>query len=259
MTYPYRWYLASLFSGIILLFGYGYDLKPIWNELHTQKINEKTMASELTHLHALLSSNRHDRLVKQENFSNQTDHMQVIPALVAIVRLQGLHLQSIQEQAPLLHLVVRGNFNQLVAFTFMLANDAAMMIRDFELGETDDKQLQMTLTMRVENKIISFDNSFINTMHLQNPFCGMNHSTTQDLATSSNVLSSISLHQIKMVGYIHQGDRSAAMILLPNETTMSIAQGFILGAERGVVTQIQHNQINLTLSTGETTTIRMSN
>jgi Tfp pilus assembly protein PilP len=58
-------------------------------------------------------------------------------------------------------------------------------------------------------------------------------------------LQSFPLSQIKMIGFLQQGLRHAALLFLPNNSLIMVEAGAVVGKERGIIMTISNHYLEL--------------
>lgn len=182
--------------------------------------------------------------------------MQYDVTISSIKRSNAQHIQ----QSHLLTITLQGHPNNLLSFLIALKpNQHPFTLLDFSFVPKEQSKYVLTLaillmsTSRLEGPIKTTARSH-QAITVTNLFCSRQFSTAHD----ANLLQSNPLSQIKMIGYLAQGHRHQALVLLHDHLVFSVNEQTILGQERFRIQSITEDRIKLLSPTGEYKTLLLS-
>jgi Tfp pilus assembly protein PilO len=259
MNYKYRWFYSVFMVISIMTLGYLYELQPLLSQIKTLRLDERGAKSQLDKL---------SQLAKQEAAVNEgkwaaQQHSQsgFLADLFELVNSSGLKLQSVRFAMPqefsvmgvdMAHLTVKGGFAEISSFIFSIANQPSpILMTDFSYKSVDGSQLLMTmdiLALKVNLKKLPLYGDEAGFADVHNPFCALSSAMPVSQEDAVSKMQSTLLRQIKMVGYLHQAPRSSALVQLPNSVVMEVGLGNVIGRERGIVTNVERDFMQVMLS-----------
>jgi len=237
MHYQYRWIYAVIISILILMLAYFYDFQDQLRQVEKLSIDTK----ELTMTLAKVSQTMEETHMTTEP-STKTD---LLAQLLAMAQSKGLVIQSVNTvpssrvpDALQVHLKVRGDFQLVSAFVQALyAQKNAALMLDFSYQSTEHHEWLFTSDILILSAIDLLKSTPDLVVH--NPFC---QTVTLPPLTYDDSLAKLvatPLAQIKMVGYLREGERSSALVALPGGLLLDVYEGSRLGKEQGVVVEVK--------------------
>lgn len=245
MSYKYRWILAMLGCGLIILFGYFYAIQPGLTRLTLLRKLKKDLLSELVNVTQLNSRLVHLPASKSAIERKATDWL---TDLFTQLWLNDLKVKSIEmgfdsEHEVFAQLRVQGDFKNIFSFVHTLPLRYSITDFNYQLENNDYLFFMKIMASATENIEIN-QYATLALASIGNPFCHEKerpniHSAEMD----KQLLGLTSIQQIKMKGYIRQEKRIAALLLLPNGELFTAELGWILGQEQAELIDIQSNHV----------------
>lgn len=254
MHYKNRWLYALLLSLVLIGVAFFYDVAPALNTQTRLRKTEIQLAKQLTDLKRDAHGASQAIFADKDTLTPSDRDPALLSALVAAVQTSGLHIQSIDrvslqsEQEMVFHLTAKGNFTQLGAFVFHVETSAyPMLVMDFTCEAKEANAFLFAadvLLLKNKMQITSTENATV--FAGENPFCDAN---TQSLSfqNAQEIMRSIPLQHMKMIGHSQHEQRYTALLLLPENVVVAVEKGFLLGKEGGVVTDIQRDHVRILL------------
>ncbi|TAK78358.1 MAG: hypothetical protein EPO11_01320, partial [Gammaproteobacteria bacterium] len=129
----------------------------------------------------------------------------------------------------------------LSAFIWQLIHQVpSVALQNFSYQSTETDQFIFTMNIVLLKSPV--DVQSVKFVQMNNPFCRY-ETAKNDVVRAQSVV----LEQIKMVGYLQQGERNQALLLLPTGAVIAVDPGAIVGKEKGTVTDIQSEKVIITL------------
>lgn len=256
MKYQYRWYYAAVVSVAVMILVYVYDLKPAISRLTSMRQSEARTSKKLKIYRK--------KIVKQpvnetKNLVHSIESSTYLSDILALVSVSGMVMQTVNlskrpsqdDDIELIHLVALGQFHQATAFFYAIARQTyPVLITNFSYKKNDKNIFSMTMDVLVWKENASFfliENDKIKVLPgPHNPFCGAENAVI-DHENDVSALQSFALARLKMQGYLQQGERHLALILLPNNSLVAVQNGAVIGKEHAIITEIfrDHTQFLL--------------
>lgn len=265
MKYKYRWLYAIPASAAMMIGGIYYDIQPGLAQLANLHEIEMGTTKELSRFKqfavqkAAASAGTEAKSFKR--YGSQADSLS---DLLSLAHLQGLTIQSVNfapsrqfniintgVNTEAIHLVTQGDFSQIYSFIFMISRQPhPILITDFLYKSTEQNKFLFAMNVvsfKSNTQHFQTNKSHEDLSQMQNPFCPaanlVEMSNKNDLAK----LKSISMDQLKMVGYFQQGIRSQALVMAPTGIVSEVGIGSVLGKEGGMVTEIKRDCVVVVL------------
>lgn len=268
MSYQFRWVYALLVAVAVIAAGYIEMIAPKLNSLMKLNKTENEWTNKIDaikNLKIAVSSGRVEKNVK----SNEWNWLQ---EWIALVHFSGVSVETVKiipllssqpSRNTLLHLVVHGNFSQInTLLSEMDGGYFSARVQDFVIKATSQDSLQLNMTVLLSVRTLSHlaERSRVGMplQRLQNPFClsGVMHHGV--FRRDDVVLQQTPLALIKMTGFMQQGARKNALVLLPDQRLIAVRRFAKIGSEHGLVTAIQNDRILINLPTGKKQEIVLS-
>ncbi len=256
MHYNYRWVFALIISVIILSVGYFYDLSCHQHRLQNLHHVEK----------ALMRRSIINVVAKPRNMPSVIKSKKPINYLLAIAALASKHAVRIEKMSIVksalfasntqkIQLSVQGEYLSVAAFVSDLFHQSyAILPARFVYKEMVGSRVSFNGELIVTSILMPED------LIAQKPpqrslFC----SASAELVNEDTNVPLIfdSLNAIKMIGYMEQGLRKQALIMLSNRTLITVIPGMKLGSEHGEVIEIQPKAIKILLPNNKQFELRM--
>lgn len=269
MKYKYRWLYAIPASAAMMIGGIYYDIQPGLAQLANLHEIEMGITKELSRFKQFAvqkaAASAGTEAKSFERYGSQADSLS---DLLSLAHLQGLTIQSVnfspsrqfniintgvnrEVNTGAIHLVTQGDFSQIYSFIFMISRQPhPIFITDFLYKSTEQDKFLFAMNVvsfKSNTQHFQANKSHEDLSQMQNPFCSaanlVEMSDKNDLAK----LKSISMHQLKMVGYFQQGTRSQALVMAPTGIVSEVGIGSVLGKEGGMVTEIERDCVVVVL------------
>jgi hypothetical protein len=247
MQYKYRWYYAAGIMLIVMWLSLFYFIIPKWDEAAALLSTEEQLTLNLTAIKQFASQHH------EEVINNNLQPIRMAE-LVALGHTSGVTVQSINLLArqPLeaahmniIQMVVSGDFTKVVQFIYAITYQRHLSaVTDFlyKVDHHDEGNL-FNLNLMLSDDVTRFSSEALplsNTV-MHNPFCFTANEAFQQ--NDPTELQQVPLNQIKMVGYLRQGDRVVGIVALPSGAVFDVRLADILGLEHGVVKKIERYHI----------------
>jgi len=264
MKYKYRFIYAVLISLIIIFWGFYRDLQPKLHELGLLQNKVVLLKSRMDYLQKTFA---HNSISKQRLLSppqqNSSPEM-VLTAILNTAALNGLVVQSTKigmlgsdknNQTLPVYLSFLSDFNHFMLFVQALASQHyPIMINHFLLKLAEQNQISIELNLIIFSRTTHFlaeKNLFITKSNFFNPFCLTENTSGLPIInpiSDSERLQKWPLLQLKMIGYLQEAHRLAAIVLLPDGALVDVVAGSKIGKEQGVVSLIKQDRIVILLA-----------
>lgn len=247
--YKYRFWFSSGFAGFLGLFIFFYFIYPKITELENLKIKYNDLIETY---HSI------SELPKKNSFIPSQKPIEPYPSQIAllsdviktsrydsvkILSLERIHRIDDKAVIPGINLTLRGNFSSLTAFlTYMKTQLSLLVVSDFAFyGVQNTLNLSLTLysipgaMLQRSKKAYGLGSRPL----LPSPlFCESEKITYFKLPTAEEVMTHISVREIKKIGYLRKDKKSQALLLLPNKQMFFAHQGMIIGKEHALIHNI---------------------
>lgn len=241
MHYRYRWLYALGIFFISFCFSFYYVIHPEWTELRSLKSKTKKLKQEV-----FLMPSKHDKIFEKFRFlPTKKDFLLILTALefttgVKIISLKDKpHLPLTPLEAKMLSLTIQGNHQQVFLFLDQLLEHPFVLL-DFNY-HFNLKQVLLNIDL-----LILKNNNLFNKTSSMSKMIGQPHHSFCRQTTSQLLWPP--LRQIKMIGYMKQGQRAQAILFLPTHQLVHVDVGTFIGQERGKVFKILPRQIDVFLN-----------
>jgi hypothetical protein len=170
---------------------------------------------------------------------------------VSLAHANGLSIQSIKvvstDEAMMIHFIAQGQFQPLYSFIFSLERDIHLSdIQHFSCSVTKQQlQIQADILLHKSATQPLLTTTRSHALRVDNPFCSGTNINGWAHSSPLTHVQSTPVRLMKMVGYLHQEQRTQAFILLPNTDLVAIYRGSVLGEEHATVTDIQPDRVEL--------------
>lgn len=257
-VYPYRWWLAVFIGFALGAISYLYVLNPQADALLNLQAQEKQLTRELIALRKVK--------VKQISQTPKMSKMDWLTLLPTLAQLNGVVMRSITVKPTRgqptneikIKFLVEGVFAQLTRFIVAMHEQTPNgLIENFSYQVTKQQTLLLTIDLLlITDHLAQSHQKVEKPTAFHNPFC-LATNTVADLHMHAAAVSGLSMTQMKMAGYMEQGERQMALIMLPTGALAEVYVGDEVGLEKSVVTKIASSQLELTSPSGETKVLRM--
>ena len=254
-NFRYRWCYALIITVVLIMVGYLYVLKPQIVELSALREQEKQLKAELSSLQHVEKNIAGSASMLASPSIGKMDLLSLLPTLA---RLHGVNLRFIRIKAGAMQptnetrmsVMVEGEFTLLLRFVFSLTEQVQdLLIESFSYQVSKQRTLQLALELYKSPRVTSstkFKAETITTM--QNPFCLAFDNAAHVHAHDALGVSMFSIKQMKMTGYLSQGGREEALLVLPTGAIVEVSVGDELGSEKALITGIQADHVGLVVS-----------
>lgn len=254
MQYKYRWIYAMLLFLIIVSFGYLYDVKSLLTELDSLKLSKREFLQKLS---VQKKANQNQFIDKIQN--KQIEYANPLLNLVMLIQKTGLHINElhltntnslINDKYAKIHLLLMGYFQNLIDLLLELHHQRfSILMSNFKIIILDNSKVSFSVDFLLNANQLQPIDAINNTVFGSGLMCSDPHSNKILLYQNNSRLLTTPIEFLKLNGYLQYSDQSTqALIALPNNTTVAIGKGSIVGLERGVVVDIQSDYILLELS-----------
>ncbi len=259
----HAWY-ALIFSVMMLLIGYVDDAAPHLMQIHQLRDEEKNIKNELSFLRKkMIASNKKIAMVSTHHVIKDR-----LSALLTLAQSNGLVVQSVKSissqqnrsnKTNMMQLQLLGQFQSGMSFILALSNEmSGWVIENFSVKANESSQEFILVVMMVDESYLYAQSKLKqNIFLLSNPFCTSNNWVSSSISESA-MSQSVSLHSFKMIGVLRQGERRKAFFMLPTGETFLVGLGTVLGKERGMVTAIHANAVEIRLPDKKSVNITLS-
>lgn len=234
--YQYRWVYAGMVFIFILVFGFFYDIKPLKNQLNHLTKNKNQLTKQLSMLR-----------ISEKNKTKPPSFTIIKPSesmtqFLELVHGSGITLVAMHAgETDSTNFNFKGDYLQLSSFMLNAHQQLpALLIKNFSYEVADQNKLMLSIQVEFAQMIEAQTRQPIQKKLAHNPFC-------QTAFISAN-LQKYSVKQLKMVGFLQENERQAALILLPDHQMILAQVGTYLGKERGLVRAINNQQVLILLS-----------
>jgi hypothetical protein len=251
MHYQLRWLYLVIINLTLLAISYICDIQPKLQQLSELRHAEKKLIKNLSFASSLAEKSQNIKNVTSISKKSEWEKIQV---LITRMHANGLMIREISASERAMNWVVEGNLQQWYLFILSLETlNHLIHVRDFSCKLNEKNNLVFIMDILQSREYIyplskqRMSKQRKKPNALQYSFCppeGMPYSLSQ----SDNV--SVSIQQMKMVGYLHNSQRTQALVLLPNKMMLKVAQGEHLGREHAVITEIYKDKMIAKLSDG---------
>lgn len=243
MKYKYRWLYALTLSIVFIALGYVYDIQPDLFKVSQLRKKETHLKIKITNIpkeNTKVAALKHKKdflsdlwvLLYQSGLKIKTVHFSRIES-------------SIFADVENMHLVMEGNFQQFYNFIFALNQLAYTALLTNFSCKTIQNLLKIEINLLLFKHVPSKNHPYQFLPNIHNPFC---FAGGMMIENNFDKLRSVSLKQLKMAGYMQQGNHQEALIRLPSGRVVEVKPGFTIGKEGGLVTDICSDRIILMLA-----------
>lgn len=242
--YNYRWLYAGTIFILVILLGYHYDLSAHKKEL-IHLLNEKKNEEKMSVLHP---SNKRalQRALPRHQAANYLLDVSMLANRHGVVLDKILLIKSAftAAEGQKLQVVVHGDYAHVAAFLLgLFQQNYTVLVSQFSYKVKSMRDVMFSGELVALNEVSDYLPQSKQTS--PNPFCGM---AIEDLTSiNDSQQQNESLSTIRMIGYVQQGERKQAMIVLPSHAVLAVVEGMHLGREQGEISEITPNFIRLTL------------
>lgn len=242
-VYRYRWWWLISLNLIIMVFIYLAHIQPGSNRI-------KDLNKQIALL--IIDINKHKKLqLMSAKRSVSTSKLEEIARLSEIASASTVVVQSVQVHSQTLHLQLQGEFKHIVNFIQQLK------IRDYpasivEYAYQTPGRMDLTILLHSQTYPQSMRVE-LNNAAIHSPFCNANEEEL--IFTEKNF--TVPVSTMRMMGYLQQGTRHFAMLALPNGSVIDVFPQSLIGKERGLVTTVARDHIEVMLSGGQRIVLNM--
>lgn len=263
IKYRFRWVSASFLGVVLFLAGYIYILRPEFIQLALLKQTEVELNKILKDLQAqkpIKEIKKSDESFKEKRAINLASDISILAERMRFngLTVHGLDVLEGNERNRLLafvHAEVEGGVTSLMSFLDSISSPSPLLIMlldfHFRPGKENIFVLDMNFLLTREQFFQQFfDGPGSWAKNMNNVFCPTHGEMTVIHRSSQQEALSTSVNHMKMTGYVCQGNQVEAFLRLPNEHLISVKPGSLLGKERGVVSAISPERLEVHLSDG---------
>lgn len=263
--HPWLYVLAAFVA--VMLGGYFYDIQDKLAQQVRQRETEKYLLDQLSDLNKRVS-NQNEAATDSLIMLPHQGQVDLLSDLLVQVHMSGLAIKSVSfgsksklnfNEAAIVHLLVLGDFEQMSSLIGQLSRQARpMLVLDFSGQSTERNKLIFSMDVLIlKSKMKNSGMEPIGGKSIFNPFCFSGNAALLSSENDASHLDSLSLKQMKMVGYLQQGGYRQAYILLPNKSVFVMTPGSLIGKERGLVLKIERDHALLELQAKKRFVINM--
>jgi hypothetical protein len=243
--YQYRWWLAIFLGVSLCLVDYIYQLRPLMIKLQELSAAEIVLREKLTAVKNISKklSSKHELIQATNNASkNKLNRMD---ALLVFMQSSGLNVEAINIENDFIHLLLKGDYQQLFFLIDKLSQQHNFVtLKNFSYKALENNLL-ITLVVSLEgdglNKNITHKQTTIKNRF--NPFCSTYSMDKWLERDDGKEIFQTPLAEIKMIGCLQLGERKQALLLFPNGAMKTVESGFVLGAEKGRVMEVDKDHV----------------
>lgn len=233
MMYKYRWLIAGLLAIILIWVSYVTDILP-------NKIKYQQLVEEKTKLEIGSQAKKIDRA-----WSYAVDDVNVLQ-LTQLIEQAGLKVLSVQSQTlSSAHIGLMGPFAAWQAFVNGLSKKSRLINLkniNIKLSDTHDLLIDLEVDLSLSRvELMDYP------MELLNPFCDSESILAFSSDDDLRALQETPLNEMKMLGYLAEGDHVVAWIGLSNSALVEISQSMVIGKEKAKVVGIEPGFVSLIL------------
>ncbi len=234
LQHRYRWVYAFAFSGVIFLLSFFYDVQPSWSKLKHLNNAKKSLQRKLAG----------HPFVHPVVMSKPPSSTEVLSDLFRLANEKGIQLQSVKVTSPTATFMLQGDFQQLTSFIGQLTQSMGhLLLLDFSYKSIDANHFALMMTVLMTKNNLSNSPPVPFSLLSYNPFCLAGNVENLNAQNALIRAHMIPIEQIKMVGYLQQGERHQALLLLPEGLVVAVEQGMEVGKEKGVVMTVQAENV----------------
>lgn len=260
MQYQYRWLYAVILSTILQFFGFFYLINPQWLQIVSLKreINNHEQILSLMH-----DEKKQPKMLMKPFIILSQSQPEFIFDLISVANMKGLNLSSLHllsSKDPyglFVHLILLGSYSQFIDFVDSFEDSRyPVTILDFNYKSTKNNQAEFAMDISIiKTNIERHVLTHIDVTKTYNPFCISGGGFVEQIDNIN--LQTVSLSQLKMVGYFEQDHTAFALLALPNNRIKDIKLGAIIGREQGVAMHISKDKIDVRMPDGGLRNIKM--
>lgn len=268
---------------MLLCTGFYFDIKPRIAELSAISQAEKQTRHDISYEKNLIENrsaiqSRWFFLRRKIYYSLRVDNKpnvaaELISTIFRVAEANGVIIQVIQPEnwqvveginvLPI-HVVAASQFTQFVQFIAMLTRySLPIAIADYKIQAQPDQLIQVDMHLKgffastnqenflpaaMWSRSINFP--FIGLHH--DPFSAMNQNTIELTNQRDDpdlwLLHSVSLQQLKLVGYVHEKQNFWALVMLPNAKTVEVTCGEKIGLENATILKLDEQEVLIDIS-----------
>lgn len=269
-------FLGMTLMVILIFLGIYFDIQPKWICLRQAYTDEKSLQARIVS-EKIWISQENKILFQWQALKNEMSPIlqidnrtlieeELLTAIVHAGELNGLVITSIQPinwqtlsgvNALIMHVVALGSYAQFVGFDAMLAQySLPIMLEDFSIHGDQNGELQLDMQL-MGCFVATNQKEFLLRPTWRASLKKMIRTSIHDpfLMTSSDVfgfddheiemnsfLHSVSVSQIKYVGYVQRENQFWALMMFPNGKTVAVTLGSSLGAENAYVESLNEQR-----------------
>lgn len=261
------WFLFSLITFVLVSMGLGYyfDLQPTNHLLQQRQAEVHDLKRVLNQMNAIIKkqaviSKKYKTLMSTLRVYRRVDNKSIIVSSMYSAIFQGVEKYSLTVESFIpgawamqnnlnvlpLKLVVKGAFNQCVAFILSISHSSIpIAMLDFTAVDTNERlvKLEMELVGYFIPGPISNPPNLTKAKVFQlrrDPFVALDRSALQ--------LLSVPTRSIHWVGYVSDANQCWAIALLPNHKAFPVFPGSVLGLEKTKVVRLDEKAVWLELN-----------
>lgn len=256
MQYKYRWLYAILLFFILIALAYWWVLSPSLQIIKEKRTQIQVIENELR----LLEKSRVDIHHAPKRIMQKMDVLALLPILTQSkhVRIRSVTTKSMKLNETKIKLVLEGEWLNLSEFIRVLSEQVPNgIIENISLQISGINQLQLAVDWVLLTESITTDSVIKPPLQMHNLFCLTSDSAVPIRSNDSVTASLSGLQEMHMVGYYAQGERRQALIALSNGAVEVVHLGDQLGREKGWVTNIQSDKIEVMLPSQQKIILKM--
>lgn len=242
-VYQYRWWWLISFNLISMVIIYFANVQPAYNRIENLNKNIAQLTIDISKL-------KKSSLVPVKPVASNSK-LEEIARLSAIASASNVVVQSVQIHSQALHLQLQGEFKHMVYFIHQLKTQAypASIV---EYSYQSPGRMDLTILLHSQPYSRPVNDAF-NHAAIHSPFCDA--SEEELIFSEKNFTAPVST--MRMMGYLQQGNRHFAMLALPNGSVIDVFPQSLIGKERGLVTTITRDHVEVMLSNGQHVVLKM--
>jgi Tfp pilus assembly protein PilP len=256
MQYQHRWHYCAVIFTIMLAIASVWIINPAIQRIFTLKQAEQQYMQKLTTL------SKHPRTMQKDwgTANHPTKHQAVLTQLMTLANRHGVIIDTSTLSSAGLptttiwksHLIAHGEPSHLALFLKALTEQSyATVISNFIYQSQQQNQTQIDADLVIlKNTVPQKLKPEPQSPTTQTIWC----TTTGIRKTNINSTpehTNYPFKDMRMTGYLHQGNKTEAIITLPNTQTITATIGDVIGTEHVTITHITSDAITVTNNQGK--------
>ncbi len=227
--------ITGLIIILILFFAYLFDIKKILNDLHQLHIKKIELKRQLK------ENPPSSPQVVRPVFSMQ--HIATLSVLMMLIAHSGMNIQAMDissqsNDISKITLSLQGSFSEWMNWLLMIqANRLPLTIKEWSSQLTDHDEIIFSQHLLLLRDMLKRPITLLNTIDYHSLYCKKNKLfLPADVSTES-------IYSLKMVGFMQQGTKKQALLMLPDRHLIVVNVGDSIGKEKGKIISIARDAV----------------